>query len=163
MTNTLSVSYKRPGTGKRAYVLAQRSLNKQILKVSRVSDGAVKKNPLLCFLQSQSLIFFFLPFLVVSFCDWELLGVALRATNEELAGKNTERTSSGRRERGDEIRYLSVNFSQTAFIPSSSVSTSKLHQHMPDRHRLQNSNLKERDCELVCLFTHNVWFCVCLR
>lgn len=43
MTNTLSVSYKRPGTGKRAYVLAQRSLNKQILKVSWVSDGAVKK------------------------------------------------------------------------------------------------------------------------
>ncbi len=75
-------------------MLAQDSWNKQILKVSRVSDGAEKNNPL----QSQSEIFF-VSSLVVPACDWELLQVVLRVANEELAGKNTERTSSAGRER----------------------------------------------------------------
>lgn len=34
---------------------------------------------------------------------------------------------------------------------------------MPNRHQLQNSNLKETEYELVCLCIHNVCFCACLR
>lgn len=72
-----------------------------------MSDGDEKNIPLLHFLQIQSLILLkkkILLFLIVPFCDWELLQVVLGATNEELAGKNTERTSSGGREREREGR-----------------------------------------------------------
>lgn len=36
----------------------------------------------------------FLSSLIVPLCDWELVQVVLRVTNEELAGKNTEKQKS---------------------------------------------------------------------
>lgn len=54
-----------------------------------------------CQMEPKRIFLFFLLFLIVPFCDWELLQVVLGATNEELAGKNTERMSGGGRERGE--------------------------------------------------------------
>uniref|UniRef100_A0A671XK14 Vesicular inhibitory amino acid transporter n=1 Tax=Sparus aurata TaxID=8175 RepID=A0A671XK14_SPAAU len=66
--------------------------------------GAEKNNALLGFS-------FFLSSSSSLICDWELLEVAPRAANEELAGRNTERKRERERERegGDEIRYLRHN------------------------------------------------------
>lgn len=67
-------------------------------------------------LQSQSGGFF--SSLIAHVCDWELLRVVLRETNE-LAKTQRDRDVEGKRERerGDEIRYLSVKLLSSPAAP----------------------------------------------
>lgn len=82
-----------------------------------------------------------------------------------------------RRRRVDEIRYLRVDFAQTAFIPRQpDVLTSKPFQHKPDRHHWQHSYLKECwyicvyyitmyiSCKVVlpCAFSRRLWMWCCI-
>lgn len=100
------------------------------------------------------------------------------AQSNQLAGKNTERKRSAVEEQGEmkSNTWVSV-FSQTAFIPSRSIWTSKLHQHMPNRQQLPNRNLKRENVHLsvyvstVCVWVCGVWcastdlsvsLCICM-
>ena len=63
-----------------------------------MAPSAEKNHLFIHLLQSQSGISF--PPLILPPCDWELVQVVLRVTNEELAGRDTEEAeTSGERER----------------------------------------------------------------
>lgn len=86
------------------------------------------------------------------YCTLWWLGASQGCAQNNQWGISWPKCRGTERRRGvDEIRYLSVDFAQTAFIPGQpGFSTSKPHQHMPDRHHLQNSNLKER--RFICVY-----------
>lgn len=86
------------------------------------------------------------------YCTLWWLGASRGCAQNNQWGISRPKCRGTERRRGvDEIRYLSVDFAQTAFIPGQPrFSTSKPHQHMPDRHHLQNSNLKEQ--RFICVY-----------
>ena len=113
----------------------------------------------------RDFIFFFFFF----FFSYLWLGASWGCAQSSQWGiswqKHREKERERERERGEmKSDTWASDFSQTAFIPSSSIWTSKLHQHMPNRLQLQNSNLKaERLRARLFMRPQCVFLLVCLR
>lgn len=134
---------------KRAYVLGQHPLNIPILKVSWVSDYGR--------MELKRIIVFSIFFRSSSTRLW--LGAASRCAQSNQWWISWQKHRENEKWWEREGRWNQILKRQISLKLLSSP-TSKLYQHMPNRHQLQNSNLKERECVLVCLRIHNVCFCL---